>query len=102
MNIIEKIIKYFSEPEVKKLKLNEEINGKKFNSEEMRKLIEDQYMKCPKCGMPLNEIKYKEGKIDKCTTCDGVWLDAGELEALLLKEKTSTENIYRALIKQFY
>ena len=102
MNIINNIMGYLAGREVEKLKLNEEIKGKKFNSEEMSNLIEGQYMKCPKCGMRLNEIEYKEGKIDKCTACDGVWLDAGELEVLLLNEKTLTENIYRTLIKQFY
>ncbi len=59
-------------------------------------------MKCPKCGMSMIEIEYKEGKVNKCTACDGVWLAAGELEALLLNEKTVTENIYRALIKHCY
>ena len=102
MNIIKKILKYFAKRKVKKLQLNEGINEEKFNSGEMNKLIEGQYMKCPKCSMSLNEIVYKGGKIDKCTACDGVWLDAGELEALLLNEKTVTENAYRILIKHFY
>jgi hypothetical protein len=102
MNIIEEVIKCFAEHEVEKLKLNKEIKGKKFNLEKMSKLKGRHYMKCPKCGMRLNEIEYKDGKIDKCTACDGVWLDAGELEVLLLNEKTVTENIYRTLIKEFY
>jgi len=102
MNIIKRMAKCFAWREVEKVKLNLEIKEKKFNSEEISKLIEGQYMKCPKCGMRLNEIEYKDGKIDKCTTCDGVWLDAGELEVLLLNEKTLTENIYRTLIKEFY
>jgi len=102
MNIIKIIVKYFAKRKVKKRQLNEGINEENFNSGELNKLIEGQYMKCPKCGMRLNEIEYKDGKIDKCTACDGVWLDAGELEVLLLNEKTVTENIYRTLIKEFY
>ena len=28
------------------------------------------------------EIDYKGIKVDKCSACEGVWLDAGELEAV--------------------
>ena len=102
MNIIEKVAKYPAECEVEKLKINEKIKENIFNLEEMKSHKELHYMKCPKCGMSLNEIEYKEGKIDKCTECDGIWLDARELEALLLNEKTLTENIYRTLMRQLY
>jgi len=101
MNIINNIMGYLAGREVNKFKKNEETKGKKFIPEEMKRHKELYYMKCPKCGMRLNETEYKEGKINKCTECDGIWLDAGELEALLLNEKTVIENIYRTLIKQF-
>ena len=38
------------------------------------------YMKCPKCGHDLAERDMGGVKIDQCTECKGVWLDAGELE----------------------
>jgi Zn-finger nucleic acid-binding protein len=44
--------------------------------------------------MQLHEIDYKGVKVDKCVSCDGIWLDAGELEQLSKLEK-------RALIKLF-
>ena len=44
-------------------------------------------MKCPKCGMELIEIDYKGTKVDKCSECEGIWLDAGELEAISKIEK---------------
>jgi hypothetical protein len=37
-------------------------------------------MKCPKCGGELKEREYNHVKIDACSECGGVWLDAGELE----------------------
>lgn len=40
------------------------------------------YMKCPKCGHDLREESHGPLKIDRCTSCSGVWLDAGELELL--------------------
>ena len=93
MNIIEKLQNFLPSVKLKSLKLMKKIKENIFNLEEMKMHKEQYYMKCPKCGMSLNEIEYKEGKIDKCTECDGIWLDAGELEALLLNEKTLTENI---------
>lgn len=41
------------------------------------------FMKCPKCGHDLEEIDHEQIKIDRCTQCNGLWLDAGELEHLL-------------------
>lgn len=39
-------------------------------------------MKCPKCGMDLEEMTYGGVVIDKCFSCGGLWLDEGELEAV--------------------
>ena len=44
------------------------------------------FMKCPKCGMELEEIAYEHIQLDKCPACDGLWLDKGELERLQTKE----------------
>lgn len=52
------------------------------------------YMRCPKCGMELVEIDYKTIKIDKCTECTGVWLDAGELEAVSKLEKSALDKVF--------
>lgn len=38
------------------------------------------YMKCPKCGADLAERELHQVKVDVCTECGGVWLDAGELD----------------------
>ncbi len=43
-------------------------------------------MCCPKCGTELSEITYREQRVDRCEACGGVWLDAGEMEALAMKE----------------
>ena len=40
---------------------------------------------CPRCGKSLDATEYaycSQILIDRCTTCHGVWLDPGELEAL--------------------
>ena len=44
------------------------------------------YMKCPKCGESLKERNFQKILIDQCTGCNGIWLDAGELEEVAEKE----------------
>ena len=40
------------------------------------------YMRCPKCGGNLAERDLGGVKVDRCTDCNGVWLDAGELDLI--------------------
>ena len=51
--------------------------------EELKRL---HWMRCPKCGMELQTINYREVAIDRCYSCHGTWLDEGELERLTGKE----------------
>ncbi len=44
------------------------------------------FMKCPKCGMQLEEIAFLDVRVDKCFSCGGMWLDNGELEVIRAKE----------------
>ncbi len=44
------------------------------------------WMRCPKCGMELRTITYREVAIDRCFNCHGTWLDEGELERLTGRE----------------
>lgn len=47
------------------------------------------FMKCPKCGSDLREESLGPIKIDRCTSCHGVWLDAGETEMLTRVDQES-------------
>jgi hypothetical protein len=85
---------YFARLELERRRKHEEERQKKLAVEEKRRLKDLHHMHCPKCGMQLHEIDYKGVKVDKCVSCDGIWLDAGELEQLSKLEK-------RALIKLF-
>jgi uncharacterized protein len=38
------------------------------------------YMKCPKCGVDLQERTFHNVTVDVCPACHGTWLDAGELD----------------------
>jgi uncharacterized protein len=47
------------------------------------------YMKCPKCGEPLKERSFQKILIDQCTGCNGIWLDAGEIEEVAGRDDES-------------
>jgi len=44
-------------------------------------------MKCPVCKDPMIVLELYEVEIDYCTSCNGIWLDAGELELLIEDEQ---------------
>ena len=44
-------------------------------------------MMCPRCDGSLKESKFEEVLIDTCEKCGGVWLDSGELDQVMKKEK---------------
>jgi hypothetical protein len=79
---------YFARLEFERRKKAEEAKRKTLAAAEMQRLKELHFMHCPKCGMDLIEVDYKTLKVDRCSACDGVWLDAGELEAALKLEKS--------------
>ncbi|NNG17270.1 MAG: zf-TFIIB domain-containing protein [Gemmatimonadales bacterium] len=46
------------------------------------------YMKCPKDGHDITTESFHDVQIERCPHCNGIWLDAGELEDLMAKEDT--------------
>lgn len=38
---------------------------------------------CPKCDQPLFLLNLRGTELDFCAECRGLWLDAGELEAIM-------------------
>lgn len=95
----EKEDEYFARLELEHRKKLEEEKLKKLGEEEKRRLKELHYMRCPKCGMELSEVDYKGIRIDKCLRCEGIWLDAGELEAISKLEKTALDKLFSVFKK---
>ncbi len=90
---------YFARLEfARKKKLEAELQ-KKMERDEKRKQKELHFMHCPKCGMKLIEIDYKGIEVDKCSSCDGVWLDAGELQAVSKLEKSVLDKFFSVFNK---
>jgi Zn-finger nucleic acid-binding protein len=47
---------------------------------------------CPKCDVPLFVLHFKDIEVDFCQRCRGLWLDAGELEALMGQTGAATND----------
>jgi len=90
----EKEEEYIARMEFERRKKIEEEKRKKLLAEDKVKLKYLHYMRCPTCGMELIEIDYKNIKVDKCSQCEGVWLDAGELEVISKMEQSSIEKLF--------
>jgi len=50
-------------------------------------------IKCPKCGIVMNEVLKLNIKIDVCPQCMGIWTDNGELEKII-ENSLGSENMY--------
>jgi ssDNA-binding Zn-finger/Zn-ribbon topoisomerase 1 len=85
---------YFARMEYEKLKKIEEESHKKLAEEQKAREKELHFMKCPKCGMNLVEIDYKKIKVDKCSACEGIWLDAGEMEQVAKMDKGGLDKLF--------
>jgi Zn-finger nucleic acid-binding protein len=43
-------------------------------------------LNCPLCALPLEAVERQGIELDHCPSCGGLWLDAGELDALIERE----------------
>ena len=99
MNPSEKEEEYFARQEYEKQQKIERKKHEKLKAAEITKLKKLHFMRCPKCGMELIEIDYKGTRIDKCSECEGVWLDAGEMEAVARMEKSGLDKLFSVFKK---
>ncbi|MGE5127318.1 MAG: zf-TFIIB domain-containing protein [Betaproteobacteria bacterium] len=69
------------------------------SAEERRKRKELHWMKCPKCGHELAVEALDGVEIDRCSFCEGVFMDAGELEKLFLQRtQQQRRSVLRRLV----
>lgn len=81
----EKEEEYFARQAIERMKKEAETREATMAAEEKKRLKDLHFMHCPKCGDSLQEIELKGVKIDRCRSCLGIWLDAGELEQVSQK-----------------
>jgi hypothetical protein len=83
----EKEEEFFLRQEAEKLKARAEQLRRQTDDAERKRLKELHWMRCPKCGMEMTEITYRNVAIDECFTCGGIYLDAGELEQVAASDQ---------------
>jgi uncharacterized protein len=74
---------YFARKEMEQRKQRAAEQSAKMAVEEKEPVRKLHWMKCPKCGMDLTTIDFQGVKIDQCPSCNGTFLDAGELQEIL-------------------
>jgi len=50
-------------------------------------------MRCPKCRSDMEQITVEDIEVDRCSSCHGLWFDAGELGKLRSKEAAAALDI---------
>ena len=50
-------------------------------------------MRCPKCRADMEPVEYEGTEVDRCTICQGIWFDAGEIDMLKSKQAAAAIDI---------
>ena len=66
---------------------------------ERKRLRELHWMRCPKCGHELKPETYSKVTVERCSFCEGLYLDAGELEDLMRTAQAERQGIVRRLLR---
>jgi uncharacterized protein len=77
----------------------EQERSAKEKAEETKRLKDLHFMKCPKCGHDMVEETIEALSADRCTHCEGLFLDAGELEQILAQKEDQRRGFFRKLVK---
>ncbi len=74
---------------------------KETEAAELLRLKALHHMRCPKCGLPLQEVKIKHVDVDVCFACHGVFLDQGELEHIIKASPETSPGVMSAILNWF-
>lgn len=66
---------------------------------ELQRLKALHLMRCPKCGHEMLEETLEGVTVDRCSFCEGIYFDAGELDQVLLKKEEERKGFFRKLVK---
>jgi hypothetical protein len=71
---------------------------KQTEAAEQQRLKELHWMHCPKCGMQMHEVRLRGVDVDVCFSCNGIFLDQGELEHI---EKPESKGVMSSILNWF-
>jgi hypothetical protein len=81
----------------RKLALQVKLSTEAAERERLRAL---HHMRCPKCGLELQEVAYRGVKADLCFACGGVFLDRGEIDLIASPEQKGIMSGLLGLLRQ--
>jgi hypothetical protein len=85
-------------------KLIEEARARRSAEEKKRRTAEldarrlAHWHKCPKCGGDMATQKIGDIEVEKCSSCEGIFFDRGELDQLLLAHDRQRRGFFRKLL----
>ena len=77
----------------------EQERAAKEKTAELQRLKALHLMRCPKCGHAMQEEELDGVKVDRCSFCEGIYLDAGELDQVLMKKEEDRKGFFRKLVR---
>ncbi len=84
---------YFARQEIDKRRALAEKLRAQMETAELENMKKLHWMHCAKCGFEMHPVVFKGVTIEKCPNCNGIFLDAGELEHLAGKEGGFVRNV---------
>ena len=78
---------YFARIEFERRQKQLKEKPRQMEEEEKKRVKDLHWMRCPKCGMEMIEIDFEDIKVDKCSSCLGIYFDDGEIAQLVEKNK---------------
>jgi len=63
--------------------------------EERQRILAVARGRCPKCAGELVPVRYRGVELDKCSRCQGVWLDFGELDQVVAEDTDFSGGVRR-------
>jgi len=51
-------------------------------ADEQKRLRDLHWLHCPKCGMKMQEVRFRGLDVEVCFSCHGIFLDQGEIDAI--------------------
>lgn len=88
---------YFARQEAEILKARREAAEKAAEEAERK----SHFMRCPNCGTLLVTEEYHGIEVDRCHACYGIWLDAGDAQALLEQERGAAVGVLESILRGF-
>lgn len=93
----EKEEEYFARQEYERRKKALEEQQTRAADEERLRVLAVAKDRCPKCGFQLIMVKFRGVELDKCSRCQGIWLDYGELDSVLEAEEKRLTRILKGI-----